>query len=219
MSGLSLASHPRLAGAGAHGANPIVCALLCALVLRARFWGFACFASCRSPLLGTRVPALTHLLAPTRLVWAFFVCSLGGVLAEACCGACLLVGGWVALFRVRVGVCAGGVGVSLGRRDVIVPPPLALGGGVWVACANASLLACAYCVNKRGVNTRRGSPRWGRTIGVRDKKRPAPPPGGCKVPSGVRPRVNAVPRWARGGEAGSLAVLACPGGGSDQNGW
>lgn len=68
MSGLSLASHPRLAGAGRHrfGANHVVCALaLCALVLRARpCGGFACFASCRgaAPLFCAHTSLLAHAL-------------------------------------------------------------------------------------------------------------------------------------------------------------
>lgn len=132
MSGLSLASHPRLAGAGRHrfGANHVVCALaLCALVLRARpCGGFACFASCRSPLPGhAGPPALTHLACPRALAWALFVFAWGRALLGLVVG--VFACGWLGFVFTRgacslvvfacFGVCArlGVVGQSLSRRS------------------------------------------------------------------------------------------------------
>ena len=160
MSGLSLASHPRLAGAGRHrfGANHVVCALaLCALVLRARpCGGFACFASCRSPLPGhAGPPALTHLACPRALAWAHFVFAWG----VPCWGllwACLLGGwlGWVFAFglcSLGVFACFGVGAVSCVRRlpvwgwwDNRVPPPL---HACLLAC---SRLWCGRCWRVRG---------------------------------------------------------------------
>ena len=47
-------------------------------------WSFA-LRSCRSPLQVRGFPR-SHLVCPHVLVWARSLCSLGGVLAEACCG-------------------------------------------------------------------------------------------------------------------------------------
>ena len=47
-------------------------------------WSFA-LRSCRSPLQVRGFPR-SHLVCPRALVWARSLCSLGGVLAEACCG-------------------------------------------------------------------------------------------------------------------------------------
>ena len=144
MSGLSLASHPRLAGAGRHrfGANHVVCALaLCALVLRARpCGGFACFASCRSPLPGhAGPPALTHLACPR--VWrGRSLCSLGGVPCWGLLWACLLAGGWVSCFGV--GVLAWGGGTVWSRR----PCPACLVGA---HASGVGLLACAVVLRAR----------------------------------------------------------------------
>lgn len=141
MSGLSLASHPRLAGAGRHrfGANHVVCALaLCALVLRARpCGGFACFASCRSPLPGhAGPPALTHLACPRALAWALFVFAWGRALLGLVVG---VFARWVVGFRVY----ARGVFAFWCLRALV----LALwwgGGAVWSRrpCP-ACLLACS----------------------------------------------------------------------------
>ena len=133
MSGLSLASHPRLAGAGRHrfGANHVVCALaLCALVLRARpCGGFACFASCRSPLPGhAGPPALTHLACPRALAWALFVFAWGRALLGLVVG--VFACGWLGFVFTRGACSPFGVCVlwcwraCLGWWDSVVPPPL-----------------------------------------------------------------------------------------------
>ena len=137
MSGLSLAARPLLAGAGRHTAQTRLFARFCVRLSCVPAFGVSpCFASCRSPLLGTRVPALTHLLAPTRLVWAFFVCSLGGVPCWGLLWACLL-GGWLGFVFTR-GACSCGC-----LRACLC----ALAWGWWgVVCpaapARACLLAC-----------------------------------------------------------------------------
>lgn len=130
MSGLSLASHPRLAGAGRHrfGANHVVCALaLCALVLRARpCGGFACFASCRSPLLGTRVLLRSHLVRPHATVWAHFVFAWGRALLGLAVG--VFACGWLGFVFTR-GACSFGClraclcALAWGWWGSVVPPP------------------------------------------------------------------------------------------------
>ena len=62
---------------GTVGANQVCLRAFRVLALRVRpCGGFACFASCRSPLL-PRVPALTHFACPHATVWAL-LCSRGG---------------------------------------------------------------------------------------------------------------------------------------------
>lgn len=156
MSGLSLASHPRLAGAGRHrfGANQGCLRAPCVLVLRARpCGGFACFASCRSPLLGTRVLLRSHILLAHALWRGRSLCSLGGVPCWGLLWACLLAGGWGSCLRagrVRAGVCVlacvrfGGV---VGQCGPAAPLPR-------LACLRAhasgvGLLACARLVCAR----------------------------------------------------------------------
>lgn len=132
MSGLSLASHPRLAGAGRHrfGANHVVCALaLCALVLRARpCGGFACFASCRgaAPLFCAHTSLLAHALWRGRE--SVCACGAAPVVGVFACG--WLGFGVCATARVRVGVCVlwcwrfGGV---VGQCGPAAPAPARLG--------------------------------------------------------------------------------------------
>ena len=155
MSGLSLASHPRLAGAGRHrfGANPIVCALaLCALVLRARpCGGFALL--CFMPVAHSATGSRAHTVLPTRCGVGALVFARGW--QRGLLWACLL-GGWLGF-----GVCAGGVfawGVCVlacvrsrgGWWDSVVPPPPC------PACLRAHALAwalfgvCAACVCPMG---------------------------------------------------------------------
>ena len=140
MSGLSLASHPLLAGAGRHrfGANHVVCALaLCALVLRARpCGGFACFASCRSPLPGhAGPPSLTHLACPRALAWALFVFAWGRALLGLVVG--VFACGWLGFVFTRgacspFGVCA----------FLVLACLLGVAGAVWLRPPALPRLAC-----------------------------------------------------------------------------
>ena len=87
-------------------------------------------------------------LRPHAAVWARSLCSLGGVLAEACCGRVCSVGGWVWCLRYcpcsPFGVCAFGVGALVGWWDSSVSPPrffacLRAHALVWAALAWAAL--------------------------------------------------------------------------------
>jgi hypothetical protein len=129
------------------------------LLLRARVVCLR-FVSCRSPLQGTRVPALT-LGVPTRVgVGALACVRLGAYLAEACCGR---VCSWVAGLRFFVFVWVfafsgcwrfGGV-VGRGCPS---PPPLApacllacvLAPLVWALLACAMLRLCVGVVTVMG---------------------------------------------------------------------
>ena len=151
MSGL-LSRCPPLRAQAAHGANQVVCALVVCVVLRARVVSFA-LRSCRSPLQVRGFPR-SHLVCPHVLVWARSLCSLGGVLAEACCGrVCLRVAG-VGCLRycpcslvvfACFGVCSPG-----GGGTIIVPPllPRLLGwcsrSGVGLKSVCASRWAARY---------------------------------------------------------------------------
>ena len=109
MSGLSLASHPRLAGAGRHrfGANHVVCALaLCALASACPpLWGFRLL--CFLPVAPARARgsscAHTSCL-PTRCGVGALCVRLGACLVGACCGRVCSVGGWGLVFAF--GACS-----------------------------------------------------------------------------------------------------------------
>lgn len=90
MSGL-LSRCPPLRAQAAHGANQVVCALLCALSACPR-WSSA-LRSCRSPAF-PRFPCCAHTwLRPHATVWAFLVFARV-VEKQACCGrVCLRVAG------------------------------------------------------------------------------------------------------------------------------
>ena len=113
-------------------------------------WSFA-LRSCRSPLQVRGFPR-SHLVCPHVLVWARSLCSLGGVLAEACCGrVCSRVAGFrvyargvFAFWCLRALVCA----LAWGWWDnhcPAAPAPLAC----LLACLRAHALVWA-CWRVRG---------------------------------------------------------------------
>lgn len=149
MSGLSLAAHPRLAGAGRHTAQTKGCLRApCVLVLRARLWGFALLRfmpGCCPTVLRSHI-LLAHALWRGRFVFA----RVGQHLLWAC-----LLGGWLSFVFTRGACSPFGVCVLACVRS------LGGGGTVWsrrplprLACLRAhalawALLACAVVLRAR----------------------------------------------------------------------
>ena len=152
MSGL-LSRCPPLRAQAAHGANQVVCALLCALSACPR-WSSA-LRSCRSPAF-PRFPCCAHTwLRPHATVWAFLVFARV-VEEQACCGRVCSVGGWGLVFAR--GACSPfGVCVfwcwraCLGWWGSVVPPPPFAPLACLLACSRSGvgLLACARLLRAR----------------------------------------------------------------------
>ena len=166
MSGL-LSRYPPLRAQTAHGANQVVCALLCALSACPR-WSSA-LRSCRSPAF-PRFHSCAHTwLRPHATVWALLVFARV-VEEQACCGrVCLRVVGFdvCATARVRVGVCAflvlalwWGGGAVWSRRPTLRSLP---SGGVGFWCSRPGVGAVGVCgvLRARWAEGRTG---WGGTI-------------------------------------------------------
>ena len=157
-------------------------------------WSFA-LRSCRSPLQVRGFPR-SHLVCPHVLVWARSLCSLGGVLAEACCGRVCSVGGWGWVFALlpvfACGVCVLWCVRSPGGGGTIIVPPLLPRLLGWCSRSGVGLLACAMLPWVRGVTV------WGGTT----LSRPITCVGGTARMlrargrrEGLGVRVRALPGW------------------------